>query len=468
MPHLIQENNFKTNELPINSLLSQKTISFPWRLIYVSMISLFFCNISISAPMSYVREITHDISGYKTLALAKEDVINILRIDLLNELGVSVYSETTIKQNSLGRNIGSFELKAVSAGIIKTEIIHESRTGDLLYLKARLVADPEKITSDLGKLAQLLSENRYLQEKIKNYPSDKSAPQNSAGNVSAEEIYLTAIFHLEKGNNKRSIELLKKSSEMGYIKSAAKLGAIYYFGEIVKTDLTESENWLNIASSGGDENSKFILGTLLYARAKVSHDQHDVKKSISLFNELTKSKYYSEFSHYILGEIYSRGVVIGVDDKKALTHFEQSANQGSVYAAEEVARYYENGSFINKNPKYVNDSLMLKWLARAGVLGSQDSAMQLALLHSTFFEKSKEYEKYLNDEEAVKWLTMLVSKYKDPDAMMLLSAHYKSGAGVERNLDRHLMLLRMAANQTENLRIAELAKRMLKRYEQYK
>ena len=134
MPHLTKKKNFGTLEIQFNSPPSQETRSFLRRLIYITILSMFFCNTSTSAPMSYIREITHDISRYKTIALAKEDAINILRLDLINELGVNVYSETTIKQNSFGRNIGSFELKAVSAGIIKTEIIHESRTGDLLYL----------------------------------------------------------------------------------------------------------------------------------------------------------------------------------------------------------------------------------------------------------------------------------------------------------------------------------------------
>jgi TPR repeat protein len=62
------------------------------------------------------------------------------------------------------------------------------------------------------------------------------------------------------GDTKKSIDYLKQSAELGYMKAEEDLGAAYMNGNGVSKNLAQAKKWLKKAHENGSDSAKDICG----------------------------------------------------------------------------------------------------------------------------------------------------------------------------------------------------------------
>jgi len=98
---------------------------------------------------TYIREYKYQASESDSKLSARTVALEQVQQQLLSELGTLVKSRIDISQDSRGKNLSQHDITALTAGIVKTEILHESWNGYFYEIKARLRADPDEVARKL-------------------------------------------------------------------------------------------------------------------------------------------------------------------------------------------------------------------------------------------------------------------------------------------------------------------------------
>lgn len=125
------------------------------------------------------------------------------------------------------------------------------------------------------------------------------------------------------GDIRTAFEMCKECAEHGNAKCMRFLAWYYYKGQAVEEDLNVAEHWFTKALLQGDLESSYGLGAVAYARA-------DYTKAFKYFEDAYRHGF--EPATYRLGLMYSHGLGVTKDHKKAYAYFVEGAKAGSVHS----------------------------------------------------------------------------------------------------------------------------------------
>lgn len=429
---------------------------------------IFLMVILISSPLTYAsfekytRSITSSITGYESRLEAKKEVLEMLQVDLFNEIGIALYSETNIRSDSDGREFGTFEVRAITAGIIKTKILSEEWTSTSLSIKAILEVDTTEVKNNLKVIDELIANNLKTGKRVPPFIRAEVSI-NDAGRSSPVSLYFEAEQLMKKNQIEAAINLYAEAGDAGFILAYHRLGLIYLDGEGVLKNLTESMYWFEKGAYAGVDHSQYALAVLLSAQSTFTGE---VDKSIYwskvVFN--SEEKRYRSYASLILALIYSDSVWKFYDETLAVYYFSEASNNqvtGEV-SAELLGRYYMDGSFSNTiNISKIDISKSIKWFEKSIAYGNQISTYWLGTLYSSVIQQSFPVKLPVNDQLAMKLFKVAAEKYNIPNSYIYLYGHLQYGIGTEKDLEKAFFWLKKAANQNENLEVKQLARDIL-------
>jgi len=135
------------------------------KIILFVLIAFYSMN-GIAKETSYIRDYSYQASDTDSKVSARKSALLFLKEKLLSEIGTIVGSNVNIFRSSNGVNISSQKIQSLTEGLIKTEVIEEKWNGVTFYVKARLLADPDKITDKLKAIAAASKDNGKNNEEF--------------------------------------------------------------------------------------------------------------------------------------------------------------------------------------------------------------------------------------------------------------------------------------------------------------
>jgi len=133
----------------------------------ISLLLVFFTLIIVSSVMAetktFVKEYVYQASEYDSKASARILALEQVKKLLLEQLGTYLESETEVKNFQITRD----RIVAYTAGIVRTEIIHEKWDGKSYYLRARIQADPQQISKFINDLRKDRQKTQELEKSRK-------------------------------------------------------------------------------------------------------------------------------------------------------------------------------------------------------------------------------------------------------------------------------------------------------------
>lgn len=163
-------------------------------IIKISLITLglSFSQQLFAAEKTYIRDYTYQASETDSKVSARETALLFTKQNLLSEIGTYVDSSINLFSSSSGVNVSSQQIKAITEGFIKTEILEEKWNGVTFFVKARLTADPDNIADRLRKIYQ--SRNKSVNANSEEFEYWKSVVQ-----IDAVDSYVAYMDKYPKG-----------------------------------------------------------------------------------------------------------------------------------------------------------------------------------------------------------------------------------------------------------------------------
>lgn len=252
--------------------------------------------------------------------------------------------------------------------------------------------------------------------------------------VSARKTKVTTV-------NKDSLEhvALVNLAKKGDADAQNSLGVKYYTGKYVKKDYSTAIHWW--ATAAKQKHVKAIANMALCYQYGRGIQQDSVmatnlyKSSVKMGNkELLKEREdlvdrkFNMFDSNLLADIYSQGIGVEKDKKKALKYYVLSAKNGNTDASLAAAKIYEQEQSY---PEALN---LYKSIASKNSFASYKMGEYLVKGLGTRVDKSK----------AAGYLSQ-AAKSNVPNAMILLGDLYYQGEGVEKDMSKAVELYKSAS-----------------------
>ncbi|MDS7945504.1 tetratricopeptide repeat protein [Acinetobacter sp. V110_1] len=188
----------------------------------------------------------------------------------------------------------------------------------------------------------------------------------------------------------------QKNAENGDPIAQYNMGVVYQQGlSGEKVNLDKAVYWFKKAAEQGEEEAQANLGVIYYTEGT---KYTNIPKAVDIFSELSKKD--NRVALNFLGRMYKDGVGVKQDNNKAFNLFNSAALLGDLSAQFNLGNMYFNGDGIP-----------------------------------------------LDYEKAAYWYNKAIIKGKDGDAAKILAGMYYEGRGVEKNINKSIELLQIAADQ---------------------
>eukprot|EP00919_Chromeraceae_sp_WS-2016_P023864 GHVR01056614.1.p1 GENE.GHVR01056614.1~~GHVR01056614.1.p1 ORF type:complete len:276 (+),score=25.49 GHVR01056614.1:71-898(+) len=207
--------------------------------------------------------------------------------------------------------------------------------------------------------------------------------------------------------------------------------------KIVTTEQTKLDNMLSRAYVG-DGAEQYNLGYHYLYGKDVKQSNSEAKKWFDL-----ASKSESPAVRYKIGRLYETGVLYPKDINKAVFHYKFAAEQGEMYAINNLAILYLNGTGVTKDADKA-----IRLLARAANKGNVEAQVNLGLYYLTSTQGDK------NNENALKWFAE-AGKAHNPVALYYLAEHAYTAQDYVKAYDYYLMSAEQS-NDNAQLKLAML------------
>lgn len=186
-------------------------LKFTNNLIFILLTGALFSN-NILAE-SYIRDYTYTASEADSKLTSRVIALDQIKVLLLQELGTHIRHELNISRSGNGEVFANEDIKAITAGFTKLDIIEERWNGEIYYLKAKLEANTQDVlnaletfrmhqSTDDKKNLEALKANQLELEKarqrIKNLQAQLANKQNNTDIQSATDIYKKSISDISK------------------------------------------------------------------------------------------------------------------------------------------------------------------------------------------------------------------------------------------------------------------------------
>ena len=114
----------------------------------------------------FVRDYTYIAGEADSKISARQMAMQEVKRELLNEIGTHIYSTIEISENTKGETNTKQEIRAMTAGFVKVEVLQEKWDGYTFYIKAKMAANPEDILKRIKELASNDEENVRLKDQL--------------------------------------------------------------------------------------------------------------------------------------------------------------------------------------------------------------------------------------------------------------------------------------------------------------
>ena len=157
------------------------------RVLLLLLLAVFLAVVSDPAPgraaqKVFVREYSYRASDDDSKNSARRKALEQLRAELLREVGVYLQAYLEIESRS-DREFVAEEIRTVTAGIARTEILEEAWDGSFFYVKAQIELDTEDVLRSLNRALEERSSSAELQRL-----SALLATANAEASSRAEEV----------------------------------------------------------------------------------------------------------------------------------------------------------------------------------------------------------------------------------------------------------------------------------------
>ncbi len=385
----------------------------------------------------FVREYTYVAGEADSKISARQMAMQEVKRELLNEIGTHIYSRIDISENTKGETDAKQEIRAMTAGFVKVDVLEEKWDGYKFYIKARMAADPEEILNRIKDLASNDEEKIKLKEQLNQSAKAfedlrlemlalKKALEDSKSDNEKQELALVyvqkskdmyAIEMYQKGldyywgrKGKRSdyqeaIKWYQKAADQGYAKAQYNLAFMYANGKGVQQDDKQALYWYQKAADQGGVNAQFNLGIMYNIGKGV---QQDYRQAVYWFQKTADQG--DAVAQLNLGIMYADGKGVQQDYKQAVYWFQKAADQSHALAQFNLGNMYDNGFGVQQDYKQA-----VYWYQKAADQGGELAQYNLAVMYG----KGRGIE--LNYERAIYWFKM-AAKQGNKNALAALAA----------------------------------------------
>jgi hypothetical protein len=129
--------------------------------IFLTLFLFAISSVAFSAEQTFVREYTYKASDLDSKVSARSNALKLVKAGVLEEIISFVSSESQIGQHQLGDDYRSAfinQAKSQTAGFLQANILEESWNGEEFWIKAKIIADPNKIKEDLVKSLSMVEQ----------------------------------------------------------------------------------------------------------------------------------------------------------------------------------------------------------------------------------------------------------------------------------------------------------------------
>ena len=224
----------------MKSILTRVALSF---FLFVFLIP----NFAFSETKTYIKEYTYRASEADSKLSSRTTAMAEVKRLLLEELGTYLESITEVKNFQLTKD----QITALTAGIVKVEVIDERWNGETYWIKTKIVADANDVIRSIDRLSKdrqksqelentkkkvdiILRENKILREELAlaNENAKQEVQQrynNSIKELSAIEWFEEGFKYFQKANYEKAIPCYDKAIELNpnYALVYGSRGSIY-------------------------------------------------------------------------------------------------------------------------------------------------------------------------------------------------------------------------------------------------
>jgi len=154
-----------------------------------------FSQFILAKEKTYIRDYNYQASDTDSKVSARNASLLFLKQNLLSEIGTYVGSTlniVSIASGAEGVTVSAGQIKSLTEGYIKTEILEQKWNGVTFYIKAKMKADPEEIAAKLKSIAEASNVN-------KSKSSEEFEYWKSVVQIDSNEAYLNYIKKYPEG-----------------------------------------------------------------------------------------------------------------------------------------------------------------------------------------------------------------------------------------------------------------------------
>lgn len=135
----------------------------------IFVIFLLFIVAINAGQREFVREYSYIAGEYDSKVTARDNAVEQMRAILLREIGEVVIAEQ--RRESLSRHNQfiydnySEKITAITASMVKMEVLQENWNGQIYYIRAKMLIDPSEVSKRASEILQNHKETKALQDK---------------------------------------------------------------------------------------------------------------------------------------------------------------------------------------------------------------------------------------------------------------------------------------------------------------
>jgi len=322
-----------------------------WLLLTILLISTVT---TLADTKEFVRDYTYIASDADSKISARKMAMQEVKRELLNEIGTHIYSRIDISENSKGEADAKQEIRAITAGIVKVEVIEEKWDGYKFYIKAKMAAAPKEILGRIKELASNDNENTRLKGQL-------NQSTKAFEDLRLEMLALKKLLDESKSQQEKQKVAQLYSEKTRHYREKKEKRLDYYEPYSAFKKPTDKE-------LGG---ASFALGNM-YRKGKGA--QQSDEQAVYWYKDA--AGYGSARAQYALGTMYEIGKGVQRSDKQAVYWFQMAAKQGATLAQYNLGLMYDNGKGVKQNYK-----LAVYWLQKAAEKGDASAQNHLAFMY---------------------------------------------------------------------------------------
>jgi tetratricopeptide (TPR) repeat protein len=278
---------------------------------------LFFPHLIAAETKTFIKEYTYQASEDDSRNSSRVTAMREVKRLLLEELGTYLESVTEIKNFQLTKD----QITALTAGIVKTEIVSERWDGHTYWIKTKIVADSDNVIKSIDNLRKdrdksreleevkkksdaILEENKRLREKLKLAKGEdkqilKDKYDKTIKELSATEWLENGIRNYHNKDYKTALHDYNKAIELNPKYADAYFGRGVTYHSFSKHDEAISDYNKAIELNPKYADAYYNRGLIYGGLGKYDNSFSDLNKAIEL-NPKYANAYYNRGVVYLM------------------------------------------------------------------------------------------------------------------------------------------------------------------------